>query len=203
MLSIAANITPSSSCHEILLTFALHAVPTLDIRSLYQKMQIAFPCTCRLRRCSSTRREPSNELRTLCEARRCSRTSSPARLGPRRDCLRFSSAFLCWHLIQIWRLCGSRHLCLALFYFLFIILDLRISSECITRYATKSGAKRIFSAAEVNIPPGAHDIYEESEALATLAKLIASSIDMKRWIFKIDLLRLYSVCHILIYRSLI
>eukprot|EP00948_MAST-09A_sp_MAST-9A-sp1_P004114 g4114.t1 len=50
----------------------------------------------------------------------------------------------------------------------------------------KSGAKSIFAEAEVNIPPGAHDIYSEREAYETLTKLIASSLDVNRWILRID-----------------
>ena len=41
---------------------------------------------------------------------------------------------------------------------------------------TKSGSKRIFTAADVNVPPGAHDIYEAEDAIRTLSKLIATNL---------------------------
>eukprot|EP00945_MAST-04E_sp_MAST-4E-sp1_P006243 g6243.t1 len=53
-------------------------------------------------------------------------------------------------------------------------------------YATKSGSKRLFALADMNTPPGAHDLYEEEEIHSALAKLIAAYIDVPRWIFKID-----------------
>jgi len=53
-------------------------------------------------------------------------------------------------------------------------------------YATKSGSKRLFALADMNTPPGAHDLYEEEEIYSALAKLIAAYIDVPRWIFKID-----------------
>ena len=53
-------------------------------------------------------------------------------------------------------------------------------------YSTKSGSKRILTAAEVPIPPGAYDIYDEKEFLATLTRLIANHIFIDTWLFKID-----------------
>jgi hypothetical protein len=53
-------------------------------------------------------------------------------------------------------------------------------------YSTKSGAKRLFSAADVNIPVGAHDIYDVDELVATLVKLICTNLDVSRWIIRVD-----------------
>ena len=53
-------------------------------------------------------------------------------------------------------------------------------------YGSKSGAKRIFSIAEVNTPPGAYDLYSEHETLHSLARLIFQRLDIRRWLFKID-----------------
>jgi len=49
----------------------------------------------------------------------------------------------------------------------------------------KSGSKRIFTNADVNIPIGAHDIYDESELIQTLAKLISANIDQNEWLVKV------------------
>ena len=43
-------------------------------------------------------------------------------------------------------------------------------------FSTKSGSKRILSSAEVPIPIGTSDIYDEKELLATLTRLIASNL---------------------------
>jgi hypothetical protein len=53
-------------------------------------------------------------------------------------------------------------------------------------FSTKSGSKRILNAAEVPIPVGTSDIYDEKELLATLTRLIASNLYVDLWIFKID-----------------
>ncbi|ETV97891.1 hypothetical protein, variant [Aphanomyces invadans] len=53
-------------------------------------------------------------------------------------------------------------------------------------YGTRSGGKRIFMAADVNIPMGAHDIYDEDELIQSLSKLIAADIDQTEWLIKID-----------------
>ena len=53
-------------------------------------------------------------------------------------------------------------------------------------FGSKSGSKRIFSAAQVNTPPGLHDVYDESALCAGLARLICMHLDVPRWIFKID-----------------
>ena len=51
---------------------------------------------------------------------------------------------------------------------------------------SKSGNKRIFSAAQVNMPPGLHDLYDEEAMCAGLARLICSHLDVPRWLLKID-----------------
>ncbi|KAJ1617653.1 hypothetical protein T492DRAFT_849923 [Pavlovales sp. CCMP2436] len=53
-------------------------------------------------------------------------------------------------------------------------------------YGTKSGSKRIFQAAHVNVPPGAHDLYDEDDVLGSLAHLVAHNLDVPKWIFKVD-----------------
>ena len=53
-------------------------------------------------------------------------------------------------------------------------------------FGSKSGAKRIFQAAQVNIPPGAHDVYDEEQLRTTLARLICTHLDVPRWVFKMD-----------------
>lgn len=53
-------------------------------------------------------------------------------------------------------------------------------------YASRSGAKRVLHKADVNIPVGAHDIYCEEDFVVALAKLVASHLDIGRWIFAID-----------------
>ena len=57
-----------------------------------------------------------------------------------------------------------------------------------TLYSTKSGSKRIFAMADVNAPPGAHDIYEEEELHAALTKLVAANTHVKRWLFKVGVM---------------
>lgn len=58
--------------------------------------------------------------------------------------------------------------------------------EAAALYGSKSGAKRLFSAADVNMPPGAHDLYEEEEVVAALARLVARHLDVPKWLIKID-----------------
>jgi len=53
-------------------------------------------------------------------------------------------------------------------------------------FGSKSGAKRIFHAAQVSVAPGAHDLYEEDDLLGALAQLISMHLDVPRWIFKLD-----------------
>ena len=53
-------------------------------------------------------------------------------------------------------------------------------------FGSKSGAKRIFHAAQVNVAPGAHDLYDEEDLLGALAQLISMHLDVPRWVFKLD-----------------
>lgn len=53
-------------------------------------------------------------------------------------------------------------------------------------YSTKSGSKRIFQAAHVNVPPGAHDLYDQDDLVGSLAHLIAHNLDVPKWLFKVD-----------------
>lgn len=53
-------------------------------------------------------------------------------------------------------------------------------------YATRSGAKRVLHAADVNVPSGAHDIYGEEDLVVALAKLIAGRLEVERWRFATD-----------------
>lgn len=53
-------------------------------------------------------------------------------------------------------------------------------------YSTKSGSKRIFQSAQVNVPPGAHDLYDEDDLIGSLAHLIAHNLDVPKWVFKVD-----------------
>lgn len=53
-------------------------------------------------------------------------------------------------------------------------------------YGTKSGGRRIFSAAGVEVPPGAKDIYSLNQLHEALAELLAQNLDVQRWLFKMD-----------------
>lgn len=51
---------------------------------------------------------------------------------------------------------------------------------------TRSQSKRVFMKAEANIPIGAHDIYTEDDFLIALTRLIASNVDVRRWLIKLN-----------------
>ncbi|KAH9084803.1 hypothetical protein Ae201684P_002042 [Aphanomyces euteiches] len=62
---------------------------------------------------------------------------------------------------------------------------LGIDPDAALLYATRSGAKRLFMAADVNIPIGAHDIYDDDELIQSLSKLIAANLDQAEWLIKV------------------
>lgn len=51
---------------------------------------------------------------------------------------------------------------------------------------TQSGMKRVFAAADVSAPIGAHDVYDEEDLMVALTKLIACNLDVRRWHIKVD-----------------
>lgn len=54
---------------------------------------------------------------------------------------------------------------------------------------TQSGMKRVFAAADVSAPIGAHDVYDEEDLMVALTKLIACNLDVRRWHVKVDVCR--------------
>ncbi|XP_071392408.1 IQ motif-containing protein H [Centroberyx affinis] len=53
-------------------------------------------------------------------------------------------------------------------------------------YGTKSGGRRIFAGAEVDVTPGQGDIYSLNQLHETLARLMTQNMDVQRWLFKVD-----------------
>lgn len=53
-------------------------------------------------------------------------------------------------------------------------------------YSSKSGSKRIFLSAKVDIPPGHFDIYSLPQLHESIAKLVTENLLVKRWLFKMD-----------------
>ncbi|XP_074533228.1 IQ motif-containing protein H [Halichoeres trimaculatus] len=53
-------------------------------------------------------------------------------------------------------------------------------------YSTKSGGRRIFAVAELDVPPGQGDICSLNQLHETLAELMTQNINVQRWLFKID-----------------
>ncbi|XP_036068252.1 IQ motif-containing protein H [Oryzias melastigma] len=51
---------------------------------------------------------------------------------------------------------------------------------------SKSEGRRIFAAAEVDVPPGQGDVYSLSQLHEVLAKLIVQNIPVRRWLFKMN-----------------
>lgn len=51
---------------------------------------------------------------------------------------------------------------------------------------TQSGQKRVFAAADVSAPIGAHDVYDEEDLMVALTKLIACNLHVRRWHIKVD-----------------
>jgi len=69
------------------------------------------------------------------------------------------------------------------------VLDLPVltSEPQITHlYSSKSGSKRIFAAASIEIPPGDFDIYTEQQLNETLAWKIVQHPNITKWLLKID-----------------
>lgn len=54
---------------------------------------------------------------------------------------------------------------------------------------TQSGMKRVFAAADVSAPIGAHDVYDEEDLMVALTKLIACNLEVRRWYIKLDTCR--------------
>jgi hypothetical protein len=52
--------------------------------------------------------------------------------------------------------------------------------------SSRSFAKKIFEDVEVNVPIGAHDIFNLDDLLVALSKLMSSNIFVKRWLFRLN-----------------
>ena len=53
-------------------------------------------------------------------------------------------------------------------------------------YSTKSGARRIFQAAGVDMPPGEYDVYNIQQLTECLAELVTTYPYINRWLIKLD-----------------
>ncbi|WAQ98912.1 IQCH-like protein [Mya arenaria] len=53
-------------------------------------------------------------------------------------------------------------------------------------YSTKSGCKRIFASAKVDMPPSEYDIYSLGLLHESMAQLVTENLLVKRWLFKLD-----------------
>lgn len=53
-------------------------------------------------------------------------------------------------------------------------------------YSTKSGCKRIFSSANVEMPPSEYDVYSLGQLHESLAQLVTENLTVRRWLFKLD-----------------
>eukprot|EP01037_Dinobryon_pediforme_P045863 gene45863-58723_t len=52
--------------------------------------------------------------------------------------------------------------------------------------SSRSFAKKVFEEAEVNVPIGAHDIFNVDDLVLALSKLMAANIAIRRWILKLN-----------------
>ena len=58
-----------------------------------------------------------------------------------------------------------------------------VVAETIT---SRSFLKRVFMDASVNIPLGAHDVYTLEDLLIALSRLLASNMDVRKWVFRLN-----------------
>eukprot|EP00903_Cladosiphon_okamuranus_P009520 g9070.t1 len=68
------------------------------------------------------------------------------------------------------------------------VLEMAGTSDA-PRRMTVSGQKRVFAAADVSAPIGAHDVYDEEDLMVALTKLIACNLHVRRWHIKVDVCR--------------